>query len=277
MRITYLSDNSAGFSSGCLAEWGLSILVEVGRRRILLDTGRDRGVMLENAESLDVKLEHLDALVLSHGHYDHTGGLAALLGRVSPLKVVAHPDIFIPKYARRANGEYYNIGLRSTREELEVMGARFTLSRGPVKLGPGVTTIGEVPDTSGFEPVDTFCYVKQGARYRKDPLRDDLAIAVVRPYGLVVITGCAHQGIVNTLRQAQAVTGVEKVHAVFGGAHLFRAEGERLDRTIAALLEMGVERLAPSHCTGPEAAARLWQAFGERFQWVAAGAVVELP
>jgi 7,8-dihydropterin-6-yl-methyl-4-(beta-D-ribofuranosyl)aminobenzene 5'-phosphate synthase len=277
MRITYLSDNNAGFGAGCLAEWGLSILLEHDGHRILLDTGRDSGVALANAGHLGVGLDNLDCLVLSHGHYDHTGGLAALLGRVSPLKVVAHPDVFTPKFAKRPDGEYANIGLALSRAELEAMGARFKLSREPVKLAPGVTTIGEVPDVSGFEPMDTFCFVKQGARYRKDPLADDLAIAVTRPYGLVVITGCAHRGIINTLRQAQKVTGKQKIHAVFGGAHLFRADAERLEKTIVALTEMGVEHIAPSHCTGFEAAAQLWQVFGDRFQWVAAGTVIELP
>jgi 7,8-dihydropterin-6-yl-methyl-4-(beta-D-ribofuranosyl)aminobenzene 5'-phosphate synthase len=277
MRITYLSDNNAGFGAGCLAEWGLSILVEHNRRRILLDTGRDEGVILHNADRMKVGLENLDWLVLSHGHYDHTGGLADLLGRASPLKVAAHPGIFTPKYVKRPQGEYANIGLVLSREELEARGARFTLSRGPVKLAPGVTTLGEVPDVSGFEPVDTFCFVKQGGRYRKDPLDDDLAMVVTRPYGLVVITGCAHKGIINTLRQAQKVTGRKKIHAVFGGAHLFRADDERLDKTVAALAEMGVERIAPSHCTGFEAAARLRQVFGKGFQWVAAGTVIELP
>ena len=131
--------------------------------------------------------------------------------------------------------------------------------------------------TSGYEEIDKNLFVKEDGRLQPDRLADDLALVIDTDFGLVVILGCAHRGIVNTLRHAQNLTGKEPVYAAIGGTHLFRASDERVEKTIADLREMGIQRLGVSHCTGFHASARLAQEFGDIFFLNNAGTRLTLP
>ncbi|MDP6348021.1 MAG: MBL fold metallo-hydrolase, partial [Dehalococcoidia bacterium] len=157
------------------------------------------------------------------------------------------------------------VGIPFPREELESLGARFNLTTGPVELAPGMWTTGEVSQEVGYEDVDPDMYLKQGEGWVKDPLQDDLALVVKTPRGLVVVPGCAHRGIVNTLHQARRVVGEEPIHAVMGGTHLFRASAERIEQTAADLLSWEIQHLGVCHCTGFRACARLADALGDAF------------
>ncbi|MEW6034321.1 MAG: MBL fold metallo-hydrolase [Chloroflexota bacterium] len=274
IRITTLSENTANY--GFLAEWGLSILVEVDGARILVDTGLSFSAV-HNAQLLGIDLTTIGRVVVSHGHADHTGGLRDLLRRRGSVEVVAHPDIWAAKYVRRDQQEERYVGIPFSREELEGLGVRFNLAREPVHITDHVMTTGEIPMTSGYEAVDENLFVKEGGVLRPDRLADDLALVIDTDFGLVVVLGCAHQGIVNTLRQAQALTGKELVYAAIGGTHLFRASDERVERTIADLKEMGIQRLGVSHCTGFRASARLAQEFSDVFFMNNAGSRFTLP
>jgi len=279
VRLTTLTDNTTG-QSGLLAEHGLSILVEVGGHRILLDTGATY-TALHNARSLGIDLTSVEAIVLSHGHYDHTGGLKAVLrelasdGREVP--VIAHPDLWSARYSRRGDGRPTYAGIPFLREEMESMGARFRLSRQPVEVVERVWTTGEVPLVTPFEQLDHRLVVRDGADWRQDELADDLALIVSTEMGLVVVAGCAHRGIVNTVAQARRVTGETRVYAVVGGTHLSFAPEAQVARTAKALRESGVQRLGVSHCTGLPAAARLAHEFGDAFFFNSAGTSIELP
>lgn len=262
VKITTLSENTANF--GFLAEWGLSILVEVDGLRILMDTGQSFSAV-HNAQLMGINLALIDRIVLSHGHADHTGGLRKVLKIKGEVEVIAHPDIWASKYVRREQEELKYCGLPFSREELESRGARFNLTRKPVRLSENVTTTGEIPIVSGYEQVEDNLFVKEGDALYQDPLADDVALVIDTDFGLVVILGCAHRGIVNTLRHAQNITGKELIYAAIGGTHLFRASQERVENTIADLKEMGVQKLAVSHCTGFPASAQLDQEFGDNF------------
>jgi 7,8-dihydropterin-6-yl-methyl-4-(beta-D-ribofuranosyl)aminobenzene 5'-phosphate synthase len=163
------------------------------------------------------------------------------------------------------------------REELESRGARFNLVREPIHITANVMTTGEIPMLSGYEEIENNLFVKEQDILRPDPLADDLALVIDTDFGLVVILGCAHRGIVNTLRRAQNLTGKELVYAAIGGAHLFRASEERIDKTVADLREMGIRRLGVSHCTGFRASALLAQEFGDAFFLNNAGTRLTLP
>jgi len=275
IRITTLSENTAGY--GFLAEWGLSILVEADGLRILMDTGLSFSAV-HNAQLMGIDLATIDRIVLSHGHADHTGGLREVLRRGGEVEVIAHPDIWAPKYVRRdGETEEQYIGIPFVRGELESLGAHFNLVREPVRITDRIITTGEIPMLSGYEEIENNLFVKEADVLQPDRLADDLALVIDTDFGLVVILGCAHRGIINTLRHAQRLTGKELVYAVIGGTHLFLASDERIEQTIAALKEIGIQRLGVSHCTGFHASARLAQEFEGIFFLNNAGTRLTLP
>ncbi|MBL7166749.1 MAG: MBL fold metallo-hydrolase [Dehalococcoidales bacterium] len=272
--ITTLSENTANY--GCIGEWGLSILVETEGMRVLMDTGLSFSAT-HNARVLGVDLSGIDRIVLSHGHADHTGGLAEVLAETGEVEIVAHPDIFAEKCAGRNQDTLRDISIPFSREELEGLGARFNLSREPVHITDRIMTTGEVPMVTDYEEIDSNLWVREGGEVKPDPLADDLSLVIDTDFGLVVILGCAHRGIVNILRHARNITGKENVYAVIGGTHLISASEERLARTVADLREMGIQKLGVSHCTGFFAAARLAQEFSDIFFLNNAGIRFSLP
>ena len=206
--------------------------------------------VVHNAQLMGIDLSTIDRIVLSHGHADHTGGLREVLKIKGEVEVIAHPDIWAAKYVKRdQSGLHYN-GILFLREELVSLGARSNVVRDPVHISENIMTTGEIPMVTGYEEIENNLFVKEDGLLHPDPLADDLALIINTDFGLVVILGCAHRGIVNTLRHAQNLTGKELVYAAIGGTHLFRASKERIGKTIAALREMGIQKLGVSHCTG---------------------------
>jgi len=275
IRIATLSENTANY--GFLAEWGLSVVVEVDGARILMDSGLSFSAVY-NAHLMGIDLSTIDRIVLSHGHADHTGGLKEVLKIKHSVEVIAHPDVWASKYTRR-DGETKDqfIGIPFSREELESRGAKFNLTKEPVRITENVMTTGEIPMLSGYEEIENNLFVKEDGVLRQDPLADDVALVIDTEFGLIVILGCAHRGMVNTLRRAQSLTGKELIYAAIGGTHLFRASDERIEKTIADLKGMGIQKLGVSHCTGFRATARLAQDFENGFFMNNAGTKLVLP
>jgi 7,8-dihydropterin-6-yl-methyl-4-(beta-D-ribofuranosyl)aminobenzene 5'-phosphate synthase len=278
VRITTLSENGvAPRPRGLLGEWGLSVLVEVNGLKVLLDAGQSVSAV-NNGDIMGVDWPGISAVVLSHGHYDHTGGLRRVLLRMrKTVPVIAHPDVWAPKYLRVTKEETpAYIGVPCQQAELERLGADFELTRDPAWLTDDVVASGEIPMVTDFETVDPGMYVKEEKALVPDPLADDQALFMKTERGLVVVLGCAHRGVINTLRHAQRVTGVETIHTVVGGTHLIRASEAQLEQTIAELTLLGVQRLGVSHCTGNAASVRLAQGFGGDFFFNNAGTQISL-
>jgi len=282
LHITTLSENTAGMNKNTaglvnfLAEWGLSILVETDEVNVLLDTGQSISAAY-NADILGIDLSRIDRIVLSHGHFDHTGGLRQVLRKMRKrVEIIAHPDIWAAKYSRRQGKDRY-IGIPFLRQELEGLGASFNLTTKPVKITDNIMTTGEIPMVTDYEEIDPDLVVKEDAGWQPDKLLDDRALIINTEPGLIVILGCAHRGIINTLYYAQQLTGIKRVHAVLGGCHLFGASQERVRSTIAALKELGVQKIGVSHCTGLPAAAIMAQEFGDKFFFNNAGTITNLP
>jgi 7,8-dihydropterin-6-yl-methyl-4-(beta-D-ribofuranosyl)aminobenzene 5'-phosphate synthase len=263
LRITVLVENTAG-RRDVLAEHGLALWVETDKRKILFDTGQGLA-LAHNAQVLGIDLGSADDVVLSHGHYDHSGGLAHLY---------VHPAAVEPKFGARPGhaARYIGAALGSL-AELEQTVARLTATRHPTKIADGVWVTGEIPRVTDFEDTGGTFYLDE-AGTTLDPLLDDQAMYIETGEGLVVLLGCAHAGLVNTLDYVAAVTGRGRVHAVLGGMHLLHATPERVDRSIAALRHYDVQVVGPAHCTGLNAVARMLNAFPERFVKLAVGAVV---
>jgi len=272
LRITTLSENTATARRSLLAEWGLSFLIEIDNHIILLDTGQSISTA-HNAAALGIDLSQIEKIVLSHGHYDHTGGLWEVLSRMrKEMEIIAHPEIWASKYGYNANeGRYRYIGIPFQREDLESLGGYFRLTPEPVWLTENVVTSGEIPMVTDYEKIDANLYIKEGKKFHPDPLGDDQAIFIKTEQGLVVLLGCAHRGVINTLYHARELIGVESIYMVLGGTHLIRASEIQLELTITELKALGVQKLGVSHCTGMLAAARLAQEFGESFFFCNAG------
>ncbi|NMB41501.1 MAG: MBL fold metallo-hydrolase [Firmicutes bacterium] len=266
IKITTLCENSAPYpSDGVLGEHGLSMLLEIGNKKILFDTGAGF-TLLQNAKTLNIDLAKIDKVVLSHGHYDHTGGLKDLLQITGPTPVYAHPDVFQNKYHLQKGKEPRKIGIPWPKEELESLGAKFHLTRDPQEIEKGVIITGEIPriESEEGEKGDLF-YKNPDGSFAEDILRDDQAIILEGSSGTIVLLGCAHAGLINTLRYASKLTGKSKIYACYGGMHLVNASAKRLDYTVRELKSFDIQKLAPCHCTGFKASCTLFQAFKENY------------
>ena len=276
LRITTLSENTAG-SGDLLAEWGPSFLVETGQEIILFDTGKTVSTA-HNIDCLGIRTGEISKIVLSHGHFDHTGGLRQILQRTGKdIEVIAHPDVWAPKYRRRKGKKDRYIGIPFQRQELESLGAMFVLTSESVKVAENCITTGEVPMVTDYETIDSGLFVKTNSGWQPDELLDDLSLVIDTEAGLVVVLGCAHRGVINTLHQARKITGEKPIYAVLGGSHLVDAPRERVQRTVADLKKLDVQNMGLCHCTSLPAISALAHEFGDRFFFNITGTVFELP
>lgn len=288
VRLTVLVENTTK-GHGLLAEHGLAFWIEVGTQQILFDAGQS-GVLRHNASQLGINLGAADAVVLSHGHYDHTGGLAACplsegsrracvdradKSGVQPLRVFAHPEAFKDKYARKADGTSRYIGMPVYARETLPRATDVTPVGAPTEIGEGISVTGPIPRHTDFEDTGG-PFFEDEACTQPDDLLDDQAAFIDTPNGVVVILGCAHAGVINTLRYIQTLVPHRPMHAVIGGMHLVTADEMRLSRTVDALREFDVQHLVPLHCTGFAAAARLWNGFSGRVSVCPVGTVLEM-
>ena len=280
VRITCLVDDAAGERS-LPAEHGLSFLIEYRGRLILFDTGQT-GLVIQNARQLGFDLAPADRIVLSHGHYDHTGGLQAVLQAAPRGVLFAHPAAFEPKYSSK-NGQCRAIGMAiSSTEAILRHGWSIVRTLSPTEVTSGLHVTGPIPRVTTFEDVGGHFYVDETC-LQPDPLVDDQALYFTTREGVVILLGCAHAGIVNTLNYIHKLTRGTRIHAAIGGMHLLNASPDRLAATVTALQQFGVRLLAPCHCTGREAISLLRDRFPTQFRSCGVGtqfgfhSVSELP
>jgi len=258
LKLTILNDNIAG--RWCRAEHGLSFLIEADRT-VLFDTSSS-DLIGYNAEILNIDLQKIDTIVLSHGHDDHTGGLMLFEGQ----QLICHPDVFL-KRIRKSNRT--ELGIRWTEEEIR---SRFNLvtSRDPIQISEQIYFLGEIPRLTEFESKKTAFQKVDGT---DDFVMDDSGLAIVTSKGLVVVSGCAHSGICNMAAHAVKVTGIEKIHMVIGGFHL-QNDDAITQQTINWMKSMQVEQVVPSHCTSFSAQTIIYKSFP--FSPVKSGNTIEI-
>lgn len=278
VKLTVLAENSVGVSLGQVAEHGWSVLLEDGESRVLFDTGQ--GLCLAtNPRLLGVDLSRLDAIALSHGHYDHTRGLKLALEGCAGADVFCHPRTLHKKKVRRSlSGREVtlDIGIPYSQLELESLGARFHFVTAPTRISEHIFASGEIPLTTAFESLEPGFLVEGPEGEAPDPFADDLALFVRTEKGVSVILGCAHRGAINTLTAAAAWSENAPFYALIGGNHLHSRSAEQVEQTLAAFDSFRLQWIAPAHCTGPRVAARIFERFGERALPSSVGMKLEL-
>ena len=253
----------------------ISLTVDGENHSVLLDTGTSLDGLGHNAETLGLDLSTIEALILSHGHLDHTAGLGYVAGKVEGrgIPLIAHPDAWLERRVAIPGIEPIELP-PARRDRLEEAGFEIGESKSPVYLfGGALLATGEVERTTEFELGLPFVEAKRDGRWEADPLIwDDQAVVLnVRGKGLVVVTGCGHSGVINTLRHAVRLTGVERVHAVIGGFHLTTGFEPVIAPTVEAMAEIGPQMIVPMHCTGWKAIHAFAAAMPEAFVQNGAG------
>lgn len=260
--VTILVENTTPVPA-LVGEYGFSALIEVDDHTILFDTGSAQA-LFHNAPQLGIDLNKVDALVISHGHFDHTGGLLSYLKQYGPRPVYAHSGIFVSRPLPLGKNNYKDIGCGFSQDDLLKAGAKLHLQDEFSAIFPGVYISGAIPRNSTFEDTGGKFKMVVNGETQDDPLIDDNALIIDHPEGLIIISGCAHAGVINIIEHARRQTGKSQVLAFIGGTHLITASPQRLDQTIAALDSFAIPKIIVSHCTGFYAAARLYNALGAR-------------
>ena len=277
VKLTVLCDNAVGIVGG-IGEHGYAIFIEAEGSPYLFDTGSGVGI-LSNAKLLEKDLRSVKKIFLSHGHYDHTGGLTDVLDVAHPVSVYAHPAIFDEKYSvskkdNRTESKF--IGIPQRKELLEAKGAQFQLDTDFREVGEGIFLTGEIPRVTGFEAGEDRLKVKLNDAFIIDAFPDDQALVLSTKKGLVVLLGCSHAGTINTLQYIQSKFKDEPLHAVIGGTHWGFMDEKDFASSIEMLKKMDINMIGVSHCTGIPVAHRLMSEFGDRAFYASVGTVIEI-
>jgi len=283
LKITVLTEDSVLYESHYLGQHGVSFLLEGAKgsdvMRILVDVGQNSQALFNNMKLMNISPSIIDAVVLTHCHYDHTQGVATMLREIGrrDIQVIAHRDIFRLNFVTEPYPRHVGIMPGDSREEIEKAGGSLFLTKDPVKLMSGVTTTGEVKRQTDFEEVGIALKTIQNGEVVDDEMLDDISVvANVNGKGLVIVTGCSHAGIVNIAKHAIELTGCEKIDGILGGLHLVDAPDVRIKRTVEELAKLNPEWICAGHCTGFKAQVELYLAFRERFSPLQTGMQFEI-
>jgi len=281
VSVITLADNVV-YHSGLLGQFGFSAYLEITDHRgqkhsLIFDTGRIKSALLYNIKALKLDLSQLECIVLSHGHNDHTCATVELIRRSKrKVKVVVHPSIFYPRFSvEKGKKREHGIPKGERKEDFVKAGAEIAETTKPVEIIPGVLTSGEIERATPFEKITWRNFAMINGKQVKDKVPEDQALFInIKKRGVLVISGCAHAGIINTLQCASDVTKT-KLYGFIGGTHLVRPKETRLKETLNKIKEFDLQLVSPAHCTGHKSIAAINQTFPEAFVLNYAGRVID--
>lgn len=276
LKITTLIENNSDDKCQLLFEHGLSLYIEAKGKKILFDTG-ESGNFIKNAKALNKSLNELDFCLISHGHYDHSGGFEKLVSEVDKFPpFIVGEEFFKPKYkiidapGYKFNGNSFDerfisknkITLRKVKEDM-------------IYLTDHIIVFHHFSRHTGYEKRNSRFFIKENSEYIPDNFDDEISLGIITEKGLVVIVGCSHVGIVNILKTISERVDIP-IHAVIGGTHLIEANEVRMKKTINAFKEMKINLIAVSHCTGEEGIRLISQELKEQFLYNNTGKIIEI-
>ena len=259
IQFTVLIDKEA--KAGLIPQHGFALHMAMGNTSLLLDTGSG-GALVHNATQLGIDLTTVDYLVLSHGHNDHTGGVAEFLDVNKTASIIHHPGIFTPRFSHRHGCADIALPPASAAALLPLRDTkRLRPTTAGTVLAPGIGISGSIPDPFG-DDMPGGPYFCDAAGTRVDRFDDEIALWISTQQGLVIVTGCCHKGLHNTVTAARAASRCERVYAIMGGLHLAHANKHCRNKALETLQETSPELLVTCHCTGLKAAEELRHALG---------------
>lgn len=263
MKIYILADNRTK-KRGLLAEHGLSIYIEQEDASILFDTGQS-DVYCRNAERMDVDLTKTDCIVLSHGHYDHCGGLVHFPKSHAFPKVYVHEAAFVKRYALDPyENTYREVGIPWLPDDYADIRSNLVFSKKKTSIACNAVLYAEIPSTVGFEGVPEGFYVGAKTDKSSDMMKDEQMLVFDTDKGLCIFLGCSHPGVVNCLKYASRQFPDKKIDTLVAGMHLNSASPLRLQMTIQYMIDLDIQTVVPLHCTGIFAILEMKRFLGNR-------------
>jgi 7,8-dihydropterin-6-yl-methyl-4-(beta-D-ribofuranosyl)aminobenzene 5'-phosphate synthase len=282
LKITVLAEDSVGYDTPYLGQHGISFLLTCERegdvRNVLVDVAQHPDALIENVKRMQINLSCIDAVVLTHCHYDHTRGVAKILREIgkNDIPVIAHPDIFRAHFISDPCLRPIGVMDGDRRADIESSGGSLFLAENELEIMPGLISTGEVERLTDFEKIKMNLFTIEKGQVKNDVMKDDISVvANVEGRGLIIVTGCSHSGIVNITRQSIKLTGTKKIHGIIGGLHLIDASEERIKKTTGALKKLNPDWVYAGHCTGFRAQVALYNVFKDRFSPLCTGMVME--
>lgn len=277
MKITFLSDNKTE-NAKCTAEWGLSVLIESKGNKVLFDVGASP-IFAENAKNLGVDLTDVEAVAISHGHYDHTEGMASFCDINKLALIYIHKEALSPAFGTDPMGwiEDYNCGIRWSKEFIDKIKNRTVLTENVVKINDNMTLVGNIEPLKEYPMTEKFYRPSptNEEKYLYDHMEHEQFLVVKEEEGIYIFSGCSHTGMIATIKKAQEVFPGERIIALVAGMHLYPLKKDKKKEVVDAICNLDIDAIFPAHCTGIDAILMFKEKLGDKCIVASAGETYE--